>query len=156
MSEQLVSEQPEQQFGIQRIYIKDVSFESPQGAAIFGKAWKPAVQQELSTTTTGMGDDRYEVVLTITVTGKLDDQPAFLVEVQQAGIFLMKGLSEEQVRQVAGANCPTILFPYAREVIDSLMARGTLPPLMLPPINFDALFQQVLEQQGSEAGVTAH
>lgn len=153
MSEQ---QQPEQQFGIQRIYIKDVSFESPQGAAIFGKVWKPAVQQEISTTTTGMGDDRYEVVLTITVTGKLDDQSAFLVEVQQAGVFLMKGLTEAQVRQVAGANCPTILFPYAREVIDSLLARGTLPPLMLPPINFDALFEQALAQQDAEAGNITH
>lgn len=151
-----MAEQTEQQFGIQRIYIKDVSFESPQGAAVFGKTWKPAIQQELSTTTTAMSDDRYEVVLTITITGKIDDQPAFLVEVQQAGIFLMKGLSEEQVRQVAGANCPTILFPYAREVIDSLLARGTLPPLMLPPINFDALFQQALAQQDSPAGATAH
>ena len=151
-----MSEQVEQQFGIQRIYIKDVSFESPQGAAVFGKVWKPAVQQEISTTTTGMGDDRYEVVLTITVTGMLDEQPAFLVEVQQAGVFLMKGLSEEQVRQLAGANCPTILFPYAREVIDSLLARGTLPPLMLPPINFEALFQQALEQQDEQGSATAH
>jgi preprotein translocase subunit SecB len=150
-----MSEQ-EQQFGIQRIYIKDVSFESPQGAAVFGKTWKPAVQQEISSTTTAMNDDRYEVVLTITITGKLDDQVAFLVEVQQAGIFLMKGLNEEQVRQVAGANCPTILFPYAREVIDSLLSRGTLPALMLPPINFDALFQQAQAQQDAPAGATAH
>ncbi len=146
----------EQQFGIQRIYIKDVSFESPQGAAVFGKTWKPAIQQEISSTTTAMNDDRYEVVLTITITAKLDDQVAFLVEVQQAGIFLMKGLNEEQVRQVAGANCPTILFPYAREVIDSLLSRGTLPALMLPPINFDALFQQALAQQDAPAGATAH
>src|SRR6478735_11368573 len=147
-----MSEQ-EQQFGIQRIYIKDVSFESPQGAAVFGKTWKPSIQQEISTTTTAMTDDRYEVVLTITITGKLDEQAAFLVEVQQAGIFLMKGLNEEQVRQVAGANCPTILFPYAREVIDSLLARGTLPALMLPPINFDALFQQAMAQQDEQGGV---
>ena len=146
----------EQQVGIQRIYIKDVSFESRQGAAVFGKTWKPAIQQEISSTTTAMNDDRYEVVLTITITAKLDDQVAFLVEVQQAGIFLMKGLSEEQVRQVAGANCPTILFPYAREVIDSLLSRGTLPALMLPPINFDALFQQALAQQDAPAGATAH
>lgn len=152
----MAADQVEQQFGIQRIYIKDVSFESPQGAEVFGKTWKPSVHQEISTTTTGLGDDRYEVVLTITVTGKLDEQPAFLVEVQQAGVFLMKGLNEEQVRQVAGANCPTILFPYAREVIDSLMARGTLPPLMLPPINFDALYQQALAQQDEQASTTAH
>ncbi len=151
-----MSEQTEPQFGIQRIYIKDVSFESPQGAEVFGKAWKPAVQQEIATTTTAMGDDRYEVVLTITITGKLEDKPAFLVEVQQAGVFLAKGLSEEQVRQVAGSDCPTILFPYAREVIDSLMARGTLPPLMLPPIHFAALYQQALVQHDEQAAATAH
>ena len=157
MSEQTdILEKTQQQFGIQRIYIKDVSFESPQGAAVFGKTWQPAIQQEISNTTTAMSDDRYEVVLTITITGKLDDQPAFLVEVQQAGIFLMKGLNEEQVRRVAGSNCPTILFPYAREVIDSLLSRGTLPALMLPPINFDALFQQALAQQDAPVGATAH
>ncbi len=151
-----MSEQPEQQFGMQRLYVKDVSFELPQGAAIFGKQWKPSVHQEMATTTTAMPEDRYEVVLTITVTGKIDDQPAFLVEVQQAGIFLVKGLTEEQVRQVTGATCPNILFPYAREVVDNLMTRGTLPPLMLPPINFDSLYQQALAQQTQQAGGTAH
>jgi preprotein translocase subunit SecB len=152
-----MSEQTEQQFGIHRIYLKDVSFESPLGAEVFGKAWKPAVQQEISTTTVGMGgDDLYEVVLTITVTGKLDDQPAFLVEVQQAGVFLMKGLTKEQVSQVASSECPTILFPYAREVIDSLMVRGTMPPLMLPPVNFTALYQQALTQQEAQTGTVAH
>lgn len=144
-----MSDQPEQQFGIQRIYVKDISFESPQGVALFGKPWKPAVQQELATTTTAVNDDHYEVVLTVTVTGKLEDQVAFVVEVKQAGLFLLKGLNEDQMRQVMGINCPSILFPYARQVIDNLMVQGTLPPLMLPPINFDALFQQALAQQGT-------
>ncbi len=145
MSEQ----QPEQQFGVQRIYVKDVSFESPQGVALFGKPWKPAVQQELATTTTAVNDDHYEVVLTVTVTGKMDDQVAFVVEVKQAGLFLIKGLNDGQMRQVMGINCPSILFPYARQVIDSMMVAGTLPPLMLPPINFEALYQQMVEQQGA-------
>jgi preprotein translocase subunit SecB len=140
----------EQQFGIQRVYVKDVSFELPQGAAVFGKQWSPVVEQEISTATTGMNDDRYEVVLTLTITGKLDEQVAFLVEVQQAGVFLIKGFQEEQVRQIVGTNCPTILFPYAREIIDSLLVRGTLPPLMLPPVNFDALFQQAMAQHAAE------
>ncbi|MCC7515924.1 MAG: protein-export chaperone SecB [Pseudomonadales bacterium] len=145
-----MAEPVEQQFGIQRIYVKDASFELPLGATVFGRQWKPAVEQELSTTTTAMHDDHYEVVLTLTITGKLDDQPAFLVEVQQAGVFLMRGLSEEQIRQVAGINCPSILFPYAREAVDGLMVRATLPPLMLPPINFEALFQQALAQQAQQ------
>jgi preprotein translocase subunit SecB len=146
----------EQQFGLQRLYIKDVSFETPQGPALFHKAWKPEVHQELATRTANLEDDLFEVVLTLTLTGKLEDQPAFVVEVQQAGIFLIKGFTADQVRQVTGTSCPNILFPYAREVVDSLMVRGTLPPLMLPPINFDALYQQVLAQQTEQAGGTAH
>lgn len=156
MSEEVMAEKQEQQFGIQRIFIKDVSFESPQGVELFGRNWKPAVQQEIGTVTTAMSDDRYEVALTITVTGKIEEQPAFLVEVKQAGVFLIKGFGNEQLQHVLGAVCPNILFPYAREVIDNLMTRGTLPALMLPPINFDALFQQALAQRSSEAGATAH
>jgi preprotein translocase subunit SecB len=151
-----MSEPVEQQFGLQRIYVKDVSFESPQGAAIFSKTWKPSVHQEIATSSSALGEDRYEVVLTITITGKIEEQPAFVVEVQQAGIFLIKGLSDEQIRQVMGATCPNILFPYAREAADSLMVRGTLPPLLLPPINFDAMYQQALAQKTQQAGGTAH
>ncbi|HQQ62765.1 MAG TPA: protein-export chaperone SecB [Pseudomonadales bacterium] len=146
----------EQQFGLQRLYTKDVSFETPQGPALFQKAWKPEVHQELATRTVPLEDDLFEVVLTVTITGKLDGQPAFVVEVHQAGIFLIKGLTADQVRQVTGTTCPNVLFPYAREVVDSLMVRGTLPPLMLPPINFDALYQQALAQQTEQAGGTAH
>lgn len=155
MSEQATAS-AEQQFALQRLYVKDVSFEAPQGAALFNKAWKPSIHQELATTTSPLDDDHFEVVLTLTITGKLEEQPAFVVEVQQAGIFLIKGLTPEQVRQVTGSTCPNILFPYAREVVDSLMVRGTLPPLMLPPINFDALYQQALAQQTQQAGGTAH
>jgi preprotein translocase subunit SecB len=151
-----MSDQPEPQFGIQRIYIKDISFESPQVPALFSKNWKPAIQQELSTTSSPLGDDRYEVALKMTLTGKLEDQPAFLVEVEQAGIFLAKGLAEDQLRHLLGATCPGILFPYARELIDSLMNRGTMPPLLLPPINFDAIYQQAMAQQAEQASSTAH
>lgn len=153
MSEQAaITEQNEkQQFGLQRIFVKDVSFELPQGAALFSLAWKPAIHQEIATRATALDGDRHEVVLTLTVTGKIDDQPAFVVEVHQAGIFLIKGLNEDQMRQVVGATCPNILFPYAREVIDTLMVKGTLPPLMLPPINFDSLYQQALAQQAAQA-----
>ena len=151
-----MSENTEQQFGLQRLFIKDISFESPQGAVLFGKPWRPAVNQEISTSTSAMPDDRFEVVLTVTITGKLDDQPAFLVEVQQAGIFLIRGISEEHLRQVLGATCPNILFPYVRELVDSLMTRGTLPPLMLPPINFDHLYQQAMAQENAPAEHTAH
>lgn len=148
-----MSDQQEQQFGIQRVYVKDISFESPQVPALFGKGWNPQAQQEISTSTQPLGDDRYEVTLKVTITGKMEAQPVFVVEVVQAGIFLAKGLQEDQLGHLLGSHCPSILFPYAREAIDSLMNRGTLPPLLLPPINFDAVYQQALTQQ---AGATAH
>jgi preprotein translocase subunit SecB len=148
MSEQANTEQQAApQFAIQRLYVKDISFESPLGVEIFSKPWKPTFHQELATETTEVTDGNYEVALTVTVTGKLEDQNAFVVEVKQAGLFLLKGFTEDQMRTVVGATCPSLLFPYARQVIDSLMVQGTLPPLMLPPINFDSLFQQALAQQ---------
>ena len=150
-----MTEQAEQQqFGIQRIFVRDISFESPQGAAIFGKQWKPSIQQELATSTTAVGENQYEVVLTITLTAKQEEQTAFLVEVQQAGVFLLKGFTEDQLRHITAVNCATVLFPYARQVIDMLLMQGTLPPLLLPPVNFDALYQQAMAQRGE--AVTAH
>ncbi|HQQ74935.1 MAG TPA: protein-export chaperone SecB [Pseudomonadales bacterium] len=151
-----MTDQVEQVFAIQRIFVKDISFEAPLGVELFSKPWKPAVNQEIGTTTVPLADDRYEVTLTVTVTGKLDEQTAFVVEVKQAGLFLIKGLNDEQLKQVLGANCPGILFPYVRELVDNLMVRGSMPPLMLPPISFDALYQQVLAQQAQQAGSTAH
>jgi preprotein translocase subunit SecB len=151
MLEQAAAQNEQQQFGLQRIFVKDVSFEMPQGANLFAQVWQPAVHQEIATRATPLDEDRHEVVLVLTVTGKINEQVAFVVEVQQAGIFLIKGLTDEHLRQVVGATCPTILFPYARETIDSMMVRGTLPPLMLPPINFDVLYQQALAQQEAQA-----
>lgn len=147
-------QKPEQQFGIQRIYVKDISFESPQGAAVFGQPWRPSVQQELATTTTALNDDQYEVVLTVTITATSEEKTVFVVEVQQAGIFLIKGFSGEQIEQIGGINCPVVLFPYARQVIDQMLLLGTLPPLILPPVNFEVLFHQARAQQGTSS--TAH
>lgn len=146
-----MAEQQEQQFALQRIYVKDVSFESPQGVEAFTQQWQPQIHQELSTSTQRMDENLYEVVLTVTVTGKVDDKTVFLVEVQQAGIFALGGFSDEQLRQVMGVHCPNILFPYARTMIDSLMVAGTLPPLLLPAINFEAMFQQAVAQQQQAA-----
>ena len=139
------------QFAIQRLYVKDTSFELPLGAVLFNRPWQPQVQQELSTRATPLDNDLHEVVLMVTITGKFDDQPGFIVEVQQAGIFLIKGFAPDQLRHAVGAHCPSVLFPYAREAIDNLMVRGSLPPLMLPPINFDALYQQAMAQQTAQA-----
>lgn len=138
--------QPEQQFALQRIYIKDSSFEAPLGAQAFTKQWRPQVHVDLNTQSSVVVDDTHEVLLTITVTAKLDDESAFLVEVQQAGLFLVKGLEGENLRRVLAIMCPTILFPYARETIDSLVLKGSFPPLMLQPVNFEALYVQALQQ----------
>lgn len=151
-----MSEQQEQQFALQRIYIKDVSFESPQGVDAFTQQWQPQIHQELSTSTQRLEENLYEVALTVTVTGKIDDKTVFLVEVKQAGVFALAGFDEGQLRQVMGIHCPNILFPYARQMVDNLMVAGTLPPLHLPAVNFEALFQQAMAQQQQQQPQAAH
>ncbi|MDG1988136.1 MAG: protein-export chaperone SecB [Halieaceae bacterium] len=141
----------EQQFVMQRIYTKDVSFESPDSPEIFLKTWQPKINVDLNTKSNLVDDnDNYEVVLSITVTAEIEEKSAFLVEVQQAGIFLAKGLEGDQLRGVLGTVAPTILFPYAREAIDALCIKGGFPPVMLAPVNFEALYQQALKQSEEE------
>lgn len=141
-----MSEEVQQQFALQRIYIKDVSFETPQGHEVFRQQWKPRVNLELNTKQTRIDDNNFEVVLTLSVTAALEEKTAFLVEVQQAGIFFVSGIPDQQLRQVLATVCPNILFPYAREAVDNLVTRGSFPPLMLAPVNFDALYQQAIKQ----------
>ncbi len=138
---------PQQQFQIQRIYVKDLSFESPHAPGMFSQAIQPRIDFELNTDAQGLGDDLYEVVLTITVQATHDDRTAFLVEIKQAGIFHITGFGEAELGHMMGAFCPNILFPYAREAVSSTVVRGGFPPLMLAPVNFDALYQQHLQQQ---------
>lgn len=137
----------EQQFGLQRIYVKDVSFETPMGAAAFTKQWQPQIHMDLNTKNTQLDPQNHEVVLTLTITAKLEEETAFLIEVQQAGIFMCQGIDDESMKQVLGAVCPNILFPYARETVDSLVVKGSFPPLMLAPVNFDAMFMQAQQEQ---------
>jgi len=140
-------EQPQQQFAMQRIYNKDISFESPSTPDIFRKQWQPKVNVDLNTKSDKVDEQgNYEVVLTITITAKVDEDTAFLVEVQQAGIFMITGFEGEDLRRILGTAAPNILFPYARENIDSLCVKGGFPPVMLAPVNFDALYQQALNQ----------
>ncbi|MDN3648612.1 protein-export chaperone SecB [Reinekea marina] len=137
-----MTEQQQPQFGIQRLYLKDLSFESPNSPAIFRKEWKPQVKLDLNTSTSVLDEGVFEVVLTLTVSAKLEEETAFLCEVQQAGIFTLSGFPEETRDQMLGAYCPNILFPYAREAIDAQVIKGSFPALMLAPVNFDALFAQ--------------
>ncbi|QFT56852.1 protein-export chaperone SecB [Microbulbifer sp. THAF38] len=145
------AEAPQVQFAMQRIYLKDLSFETPMGVEVFKKQWKPQVNQELNTKTAKVDEDLYEVALTLTITVKLEEDTAFLVEVKQAGLFGIKGLEGQQLAQALNTACPQILFPYAREVIDNAVVKGSFPALMLPPVNFDALFAQALNQAQQQA-----
>jgi preprotein translocase subunit SecB len=143
----MADEQVQQQFAMQRIYTRDISFESPATPGIFKKQWKPAVNVDLNTRSDKIDDNgNFEVVLSITITAKVEEETAFLVEVQQAGIFMITGIEGEDLRRVLGTAAPNILFPYARESIDSLCVKGGFPPVMLAPVNFDALYQQALAQ----------
>ncbi|MFS2225258.1 protein-export chaperone SecB [Pantoea sp. B65] len=148
MSEQSSSEMS---FQIQRIYTKDISFEAPNAPQVFQKEWEPEVKLDLDTASSQLADGVFEVVLRVTVTATVEEDAAFLCEVQQAGIFSISGIDGNQMAHCLGAYCPNILFPYARECITSLVSRGTFPQLNLAPVNFDALFMNYLQQQGEGA-----
>jgi preprotein translocase subunit SecB len=145
-----------QQFAIQKIYIKDVSFESPNSPAMFTKEWQPEVNLDMNTNTQLLNEGVYEVVLSLTATVKNTDQTAFLIEVQQAGIFSINGFAENDMGHMLGSFCPNILFPYAREAVSDLVTKGGYPPLILAPVNFDALYAQHMaqQQQAGEAEAT--
>ena len=144
----------EMTFQIQRIYTKDVSFEAPNAPHVFQKDWQPEVKLDLDTASTQLADDVYEVVLRVTVTASLGEETAFLCEVQQGGIFSIGGIEGNQMAHCLGAYCPNILFPYARETLDSLVTRGSFPALMLAPVNFDALYAQELQRMQEEGSPT--
>lgn len=144
------------QFAVQRVYIKDASFESPNAPEIFTQPWQPEVGVEMNTQTEQLGENAFEVTLTLTVTVKVADKTAFLVELQQAGIFTIAGLQEAELHHTLGAFCPGILFPYAREAIDSMVVKASFPALMLAPVNFDALYAQQMAQQQAEQQNAQH
>lgn len=147
---------PQQQFTLQRIYTKDVSYESPSTPQIFRQNWQPNVNIDLNTKSSRFDEEgNHEVVLTLTVTAKIGEETAFLVEVQQAGIFYVVGIEGEPLRQVLATVGPNILFPYARESIDALVVKGGFPPLMLSPVNFEALYRQAVAQQAQQENAAA-
>jgi preprotein translocase subunit SecB len=147
------ADKPQQQFAIQRIYSKDISFETPASPGVFLEKWEPQVSVELNTQANRLNEGVYEVVLSVTVTTKAGEKTAYLAEVKQAGIFAVTGFSEAELGQVLASFCPNILFPYAREVVSDLVARGSFPQLLLNPVNFDALYAQHLQQ--TKAGTAA-
>lgn len=135
------------QLGIARLYVKDLSFESPQGPEGLSGANQARVDQDLGVGVRRVEGDTYEVVLKLTVTMRDGDRTLYLVELEQAGQFLVRGLEAQALGQVLNIHCPTVLFPYAREAVDSVLTRGGFPPLLLPPVNFETLYRQALEQR---------
>lgn len=142
---------------IQRIYVKDVSFEAPNLPTIFHQEWKPELSFELDTETAQVGEDLYEVTLHINVQTTLEESGdvAFICEVKQSGVFTIKGLEGIQLAHCLASQCPNVLYPYARELISNLVNRGTFPALNLSPVNFDALFMDYLARQEAEAAEQA-
>lgn len=140
----------EKQFAIQKIYTKDISFETPNAPKIFTQKWEPALDLNLGTHVETLENAMYEVSLTLTVTVKIADSTAYLVEVNQSGIFSIAGFTDQEMGPMLGSFCPNILFPYAREVISDLVNKGGFPQLILAPVNFDALYMQHLQQAQSQ------
>lgn len=137
----------EQEFGIHSVYLKDVSFEAPNSPEIFKSQFQPEIQMNLNLETNALEDNIYEVVLSVTVDARVKDKSAFLVELQQAGVFTVKGFTEENLGPMLGIYCPNVLFPYARESVANLVTKGGFPQLLLEPVNFEALYTQHIEQQ---------
>lgn len=138
-------------FALQRVYLKDCSFESPKSPDIFRGQWAPKIAFNLSTRNEKLADGIYDVTLSMTIEAKQEETVAFLVEVQQAGIFTCNGFSDADLERVLATVCPNILFPYARETIDALVVRGSFPAVMLAPVNFDAVYAQSKAQAEQKA-----
>lgn len=145
--------QGQAEFAIKGIYIRDLSFEAPHPPENVTADWAPEVKFELNTQARKLENDDYEVILKLTVTVKRDKKMAFLTEVQQAGLFTLRGFNDMQRGQMLGSFCPNVLYPYARELISNMATRGGYPPLYLAPVNFDALYTDHLNriQQGEQA-----
>jgi preprotein translocase subunit SecB len=139
-------------FLLQQLYVKDLSFEAPNTPQIFQESSiEPETELNIRNSHSAIGDNLYEVILHISVHAKKDTQTIFLTEIDQAGLFLVRGYNPEQANMLLGTQCPATLFPYAREAISSLVGKGGFPPLILQPINFDALYAQAREQQQPQA-----
>ncbi|OUR73005.1 protein-export chaperone SecB [Methylophaga sp. 41_12_T18] len=158
MAEENVASTEEKQaprFVIQKIYTKDVSFESPNSPEIFREEWKPKLDLQLGNEYKRIDEENHEITLTVTVTAKVEDKTAFLVEVKQAGIFSLTGYSDEEMGPLVGSYCPNTLFPFVREVVSDVVTKGGFPQLVLSPVNFDAMYMHQMEQAKAQAAAAA-
>ena len=143
---------PEKQLLLQKIYIKDLSFESPKAPDVFTTNAAPQTQLNIRSGAREVAPDTQEVTLTLTVEAKGEDNTLFLIELVQAGVFLIQGYSDEEQQMLTGSYCPGSLYPFAREAIADIVTRGGFPQLLLQPINFDALYAQAMRERASGNG----
>jgi preprotein translocase subunit SecB len=139
------------QFTIEKIYVKDVSFEAPKTPQAFGEQGQPQLQMNLNQRVTRIGDASFEVVLGINLTCKLsEEKTVYLVEVQQAGLFKLSGFDDQSLDAMLGTHCPSILYPYARQTIGDLIQAGGFTPFLLQPINFESLYAEGVRQRAAQ------
>ena len=150
-----MTEQEAPSFGIEKLYVKDLSLEVPNAPEVFLEREAPEVTIQLQTTAKALAEGAYEVTLTVTVTAKIGEKNVFLVEVGQAGIFRIKNVPEDNIDPLLSIACPNILFPYAREVVSESITRAGFAPVLLQPVNFEALYEQRLQQAQAEAEAAA-
>ena len=138
------------EFAILRVYLKDASFETPNTPQIFTEEWHPKIELELSSSAKPLEHDIHEVVISVTVTATQGGKTGFLAEVNQAGIFTIKGFDEEHLGNILGAHCPNVLYPFAREAISDLVVKGGFPQVLLAPINFDSIYAQRIAETSNQ------
>jgi preprotein translocase subunit SecB len=150
-----MSEAVEKKFLIRKIYTKNISFESPNSPQIFTQEFEPKMDVNLNVESSGLDESVYHVLIRLTVTVKVHDKVAFLCEVEQAGIFALTGFSESELSYLLGSQCPTTLFPFAREAVSDLVVRGGFPQLLVDPVNFDALYANHMQQRQQDGASTS-
>ena len=149
----MAESQPGPHLAIERIYLRDASFESPRAPGVFDNTWTPQVQVDINSRSNRLDDARHEVVLTLTLKARVEDEVSMIVELQQAGVFRLENMDDATTRQALAVACPNVLFPYAREAVDALVTKGSFPPFMLAPISFEALYAEAKRRQAAQGPV---
>ena len=151
-----MDEQEQPAFAAQRIYLKDASYEAPHAPEIFLEEWKPEVEVQMDNSVKQVDENGvYDVQLKITVNASIGEKTAYIAEVVQGGVFLVRGFEEKDRQRLTGSVCPDMLYPYAREALSNLMTKGSFPAFLLSPVNFDFIYNKRLqekEQTGADAG----
>ena len=135
---------------LQSVYVKDLSFEAPNGPFLPAQNQDPKIQLNLNTASSPVGTDVHEVLLTVTLEAKNGDVPVYLAEVKQGGVFTVRGFATEDTRRILGSFAPNVLFPYVRQTVSDLISKGGFPPFFLPPVNFDALYERSLQERATK------